>query len=94
MSAYLVIEVSPSDEEKFGEYERQVLPIAMKFGAEPVARDTDPLPIERDDKPTVGLIVKFPDKQAVRDYFDSAEYAPLRTFRQSFAKASALVIEA
>ncbi|MEV4179406.1 DUF1330 domain-containing protein [Nonomuraea sp. NPDC049709] len=94
MSAYLVIEATPSDAEKFGEYERRALPIAVKFGGEAVARDADPLPIERDDKPALGVILKFPDKQAVRDYFDSAEYAPLRTFRQSFTKASALVIEA
>ena len=93
MSAYLIIEVTPSDLEKFGEYERGTVPIAAKFGGVPIARDADPMPIERDDKPALGVILRFPDKQAVRDFFDSAEYAPLRTFRHSFCTASALVIE-
>ncbi len=34
MSAYLIIEATPSDLEKFGEYERQALPLAIKFGGE------------------------------------------------------------
>jgi len=93
VSAYLVIEVAPSDLEKFGEYERGTVPIVAQFGGVPVARDAAPMPVERDHKPALGVILRFPDKQAVRDYFDSAEYAPLRAFRQSFATASALVIE-
>ena len=67
--------------------------VGIQFGGVPIARDADPMPIERDDKPALGVILRFPDKQAVRDFFDSAEYAPLRTFRHSFCTASALVIE-
>lgn len=93
MSAYVIIEVTPSDAEKFSEYERLAVPIAAKFGGEPIGRDADPLPIEREDKPAYGVILKFPSKQAASDYFESPEYAPVRAFRQSFAKASALVIE-
>ncbi|WP_406058392.1 DUF1330 domain-containing protein [Micromonospora sp. NBC_00860] len=93
MSAYLVIEATPSDAERFSEYERQSLPLVIKYGGEPLARDTDTLPIERDDRPAIGVVIKFPDKQAVQAYFDSPEYAPLRAFRQTFTQARALVIE-
>lgn len=94
MPAYLIVEITTSDPERFKEYETGALSVATRHGGEPVARDTDPLPIERDDKPTMAVVLRFPDKQSVRDYFASADYAPLRTFRQSFSQASALVIEA
>ena len=82
MSAYLVIEATPSDLKKFGEYERGKVP-----GTLTRSRST------ATSSPALGVILRFPDKQAVRDFFDSAEYAPLRTFRHSFCTASALVIE-
>ncbi|WP_375165802.1 DUF1330 domain-containing protein, partial [Streptomyces sp.] len=34
-----------------------------------------------------------PDKQAVRDFYHSEEYAPLKEFRHTFATASALVVD-
>jgi uncharacterized protein (DUF1330 family) len=51
------------------------------------------MPVERDPQAGARSHPEFPDKRAVRDFFDSAEHAPLRTFRQSSATASALVIE-
>ncbi|MDR7277049.1 DUF1330 domain-containing protein [Catenuloplanes atrovinosus] len=94
MSVFLVIEVEHSDAERFREYERQAQPIAFRFGAELVARDENPLLVERDDKPTLSVILRFPDKAAVEGYFAAADYAPLRRFRQSFATARAIAIEA
>ena len=94
MPAYLVIEITTADTERFKEYETGAVTIAARFGGEPMARDADPMLVERTDKPTLGVLMRFADKQAVRDYFDSPDYAPLRTFRQSFSTASAMVIEA
>lgn len=93
MSAYLIIEATPSDADRFREYEQQSLPLVLKYGGEPLARDTDSLPIERDDRPAIAVVIRFPDKQAVLNYFDAPEYQPLRKFRQSFTEARALVIE-
>lgn len=94
MPAYLVIEITTDDTGKFQQYESGALSLAARFSGEPMARDTDPMLIERTNKPTLGVVMRFADKQSVRDYFDSPSYAPLRTFRQSFSEASALVIEA
>lgn len=94
MSAYLIIEVTPSDAEKWQEYEVGALRVAALHGGEPLARDTTPLPIERSDAPAIAVVMRFPDKQAVRDYFDDPAYVPLRALRHSAAQASALAIEA
>lgn len=94
MPAYLVIEVTTDDTDRFSEYEAGALSLAARFGGEPMARDADPMLVERTDQPTLGVLMRFADKQKVREYFDAPDYAPLRTFRQSFSTASALVIEA
>ena len=59
----------------------------------PVARDPRPLVWETDAKPGFGVILRFDDKKAVEAFYHSDEYAPLKAFRQTFAEASALVIE-
>lgn len=93
MSTYLVIEVTPTDPEAFARYERDALEVAARHGGVPVARDTQPLAVERDDVPGIAVLMRFPDKQSVRDYFASPDYAPLRDLRHSAAHASALAIE-
>ncbi len=94
MPAYLVIEITPSDADAFAEYEVGALAVATRHGAVPLARDTDALVIERGDQPAIAVVLQFPDKQAVRAYFDDPEYAPLRRLRHSSARTSAIAIEA
>lgn len=93
MSAYMVISVTPNDEEKFREYEARTLEVVGRYGGIPVARDSQPLVWEADTKPTLGVILRFDNKQAVEAFYRSDDYAPLKAFRQTFAQASALVLE-
>ena len=93
MSAYMVISVTPDDEEKWAEYETKTLEVVGRYGGVPVARDPRPLVWETDAKPAFGVILRFDDKQAVEAFYHSDEYAPLKAFRQTFAEASALVVE-
>ncbi|MGR6912887.1 DUF1330 domain-containing protein [[Actinomadura] parvosata] len=94
MSAYMIISVTPEDEQKFREYETATLEVVSRYGGVPVARDPQPLVLETDAKPAFGVILRFDSKQAVEAFYHSEDYAPLKEFRQSFAKAHALVIEA
>ncbi|MFE6409924.1 DUF1330 domain-containing protein [Streptomyces sp. NPDC057837] len=94
MSAYMVISVTPQDEDKMREYEARTLDVVAKFGGRPIARDTDCFVLEADQRPGIGVILEFPDKQAVRDFYESEEYRPLKEFRHTFASASALVVAA
>lgn len=92
MSAYMVISVTPDDEEKMREYEARTLEVVSRYGGRPVARDTDCFVLEADQRPAIGVILEFPDKQAVKDFYHSEEYRPLKEFRHTFATASALVV--
>ncbi|MFJ9036693.1 DUF1330 domain-containing protein [Streptomyces sp. NPDC102406] len=93
MSAYMVISVSPRDEEKMRDYETRTLEVVSRYGGKPVARDTDCFVLEADQRPSIGVILEFPDKQAVLDFYNSDDYKPLKEFRHTFATASALVVD-
>lgn len=92
MTAFLFIEVTPSDATKFTEYEAGAGQIATRHGGELLVHDTEPLLIERDNGPAIAVLLKFPNKEAVQAYFDDPDYAPLRELRQSVARAGAIAI--
>ena len=93
MSAYMVIRVTPRDEEKMRDYEQQTLDVVSRYGGRPIAREAAPLVLEADHQPALGVVLQFPSKQDVLAFYHSEEYAPLREFRQTFATAEAIVIE-
>ncbi|MVN88230.1 DUF1330 domain-containing protein [Deinococcus sp. HMF7620] len=93
MSAYMVISVTPHDEAKWAEYETKTLEIVTQYGGVPVARDPQPLVWEAETTPAFGVILRFDSKQAAEKFYHSADYAPLKAFRQTFAQASAIVVE-
>ncbi|MFI1976992.1 MULTISPECIES: DUF1330 domain-containing protein [Streptomyces] len=93
MSAYMVISVSPQDDEKMRDYESRTLEVVSRHGGKPIARDADCLVLEADQRPGIGVILEFPDKQAVLDFYNSEDYKPLKEFRHTFATASALVVD-
>ncbi|MFF4621811.1 DUF1330 domain-containing protein [Nonomuraea jabiensis] len=93
MSAYMVISVTPDDEEKFRQYEAATLEVVGRYGGAPVARDAQPLVWESDAHPALAVILRFDSKQAAEAFYHSAEYSPLKAFRRTFADAHALVIE-
>ncbi|WP_440099227.1 DUF1330 domain-containing protein [Streptosporangium sp. H16] len=94
MSTYMVITVTPDDEEKMARYERETLSVVARFGGRPIRRDTAPIALESDHEPAIAVILEFPDKQSVLNFYNSAEYEPLKEFRHTFARASAVLIDA
>ncbi|WP_326574607.1 DUF1330 domain-containing protein [Streptomyces sp. NBC_00481] len=93
MSAYMVISVIPQDDEKMRDYESRTLDVVSRYGGRPIARDTECIVLEADQRPGIGVILEFPDKQAVLDFYHSEDYKPLKEFRHTFATAGALVID-
>lgn len=92
MSAYLFIEVTPTDAERFAQYEAGAGTIIARHGGKLLARDTNPLLIERDNPPAIAVVAEFPNKKAVQAYFDDPDYAPLRQLRHLVSTASAIAV--
>ncbi|MGK5550118.1 DUF1330 domain-containing protein [Actinomadura kijaniata] len=93
MSTYMVIHVTPRDEEKMAEYEERTLAVVARYGGRPVARDTSPRALENVEAPAIAVILEFPSKEHVDAFYHSEEYAPLKEFRHSFADAGALILD-
>ncbi|MGP3998809.1 DUF1330 domain-containing protein [Streptomyces sp. 8N706] len=85
MSAYVVIDLDVTDPEGFQQYVDAVTPLIERAGARNVVLDDTPLVLEGDWTPATLVIHEFPDKAAVRDFWDSPEYQPLKKLRRAHA---------
>ncbi|MFD1151432.1 DUF1330 domain-containing protein [Saccharothrix hoggarensis] len=93
MSAYMVIDIHPTDAEAMAEYAAGALPILERFGGRVVAFDPRPVPLEGEWSPTQVIIVEFADKDAVRAYLDSSDYRPWKAIRQSASLGRSVAVD-
>jgi uncharacterized protein (DUF1330 family) len=93
MSALLIAEMTVSDAAKMAEYRRQVGPVIAKFGGRVLGVDGAPTPLEGDWRPENIVVVEFPDKDAIRNFLDSAEYQPLAALRRSAAETDSVGVK-
>jgi uncharacterized protein (DUF1330 family) len=92
MPAYLVVDETITDSEVFEDYKRGVLPTISKFGGRFLARGSDMEILEsgKDWTPGRMVIVEFPNMSALKDWYDSYDYAPVRDLR--FRSATSTVV--
>ncbi|MCU1479428.1 MAG: hypothetical protein JWQ19_214 [Subtercola sp.] len=77
MSAYLVVEFTIKDPEVYRyKYAAHAGKTATKYGAEPVAGGDWQI-LDGDPLLSKGAIMRFPDRQAALDWYNSPEYQEL-----------------
>lgn len=91
MSAYLVVDLDIYDPEAIADYRSKALPLVAKAGGSLIALDDAPLELEG-WQATNMLIIQFPDMDAIRSLFTSAEYAPLARQRQAAAASRIIAL--
>jgi uncharacterized protein (DUF1330 family) len=91
MSAYLIVDLNIHDMKSIEEYRSKALPLVAKAGGKLIAIDETPLELEGWTATNM-LIIEFPDKDAVRQLFASAGYAPLAAQRQAAAASRIIAI--
>ncbi len=70
-----------TDAEKSRQYSKLVVPQIREFGGEIVTARGKVLVLEGEWQPKAITILKFDSKQALMDWYQSAEYAPLKQMR-------------
>jgi uncharacterized protein (DUF1330 family) len=92
MSAYLIIQATVHDWEKFTVYTQVVPPIVKKFGGKYIAMGAPEL-IEGEDAPKSIVISQWPSSEAAHAFWDSAEYADAKKYREGTGQFSILLID-
>ena len=93
MTAYFVIDLTVRDAQKLQQYEHDVLDLVRKHGGEFIVRGGDYDVIEGSWRPDRLVIARYPSRQAISDFYNDPDYAPLKKLRDEGSTASALAVE-
>jgi uncharacterized protein (DUF1330 family) len=86
MSAYVIGHITVTDTDKWAEYRRQVPATLEPWGAELVFRGQRSAVLAGDHPHTDTVVIRFPDQDAVKGWYDSAAYQALITLRSQAAE--------
>ncbi|HEX5782277.1 MAG TPA: DUF1330 domain-containing protein [Solirubrobacteraceae bacterium] len=94
MPAYVIANVTKAwDQDKLVEYREGNTDAVAKHGGRFVARGGRHEILEGDYAPLRVVIIKFPDLEAARGWYESDDYAPLRELRRSASETDIYVVE-
>jgi len=93
MAAYVVSMMSIRDAETYRKYTDRTPPIVEKYGGKFLARGGDVLTVEGDEYKDRMVILEFPSRQAILDWFEDPDYQEAREFRHASSEARILVID-
>lgn len=85
MSVYVIVAYDIVDPKGFESYVPGVLPLLKKHGAEIVVADFEGKPLEGNPA-GVNVVLKFPSEQAARNWYNDADYGPVRQVRLNSTK--------
>lgn len=92
MTALVLIDLTVRDLPAMARYEGGAIALAARFGGKPLVKDLQPEIIEGQWSPTWLVVLEFPNRQAVRDYYDAPDYQALKASRQAAAISNGLIV--
>ena len=94
MPVYLIVEAwEIKDEKKYAEYGRRVPGLIAAFGGRYLARGGKVEVLSGPRRPRRVVVVEFPSREALRAWWNSAEYREIAHLREESASISAVVVE-
>lgn len=94
MAAYLVVDTLLDKPDVYEEYKRLAKPLAEQFGGEYLARG-GAMDLKETDlwSPTRMVLVRFPDAEAARRFYDSPQYQAILPISQQSARRTVIILE-
>ena len=92
MTALVLIDLTVQDLPAMTRYEGAAIALAAQFGGKPIAKELKPQVVEGDWSPTWLVVLEFPSRQAVRDFYEAPAYQPLKAMRQAAATSNGLIV--
>lgn len=93
MAAYVIADIEVTDPERYDEYRRQVAATIEKHGGRFLVRGGAHQTLEGEWQPGRMVLLEFPSMEALKAWYDSGDYAPLITLRQSASNGALVAIE-
>ncbi len=92
MTAHVLIDLTVHDLAAMTKYEGAAIALAARYGGKPLAKELQPEIVEGRWSPTWLVVLEFPNRQAVHDFYDAPEYQPLKVIRQGAATSNGLIV--
>jgi len=93
MTAYMIVDLKVHDPEGFEEYRQGVPAVIAKDGGEYLVRGGDFEVIEGDWRPNRLVIFRFPDRAAIKRFFDDPDYAELKALRHRVSESIVVAVD-
>jgi len=93
MSAYIIADVTVTDEVKMVEYRKWSTRAMEEHGAEILVRGGAFEVLEGPWTPSRLVVLKFKDRQAARQFYESQTYATARTLRENAGVMRMVVVD-
>lgn len=93
MSAYLVVDVTVHDPDKYQEYAKQVPPFIEKHGGRYHIRGGETQVQEGDWNPQRLVVVEFPSREHAEAFVNDPGYAPVAAIRHKAATTNMVIAQ-
>jgi uncharacterized protein (DUF1330 family) len=93
MTAYLIADIEVTDPVGYEEYKQRVPAIIAAHGGRYLARGGASEVLEGTWQPRRSAIIEFPSLAALKAFWVSPEYQPLRALRERAANSNVVVVE-
>jgi uncharacterized protein (DUF1330 family) len=82
MVAYVMVQYTVSNEEQYEIYRQAVVPLIEKFGGKFTVKGGKVDVLEGQPDPRPMIVFEFPSMEAIRAWWDSPEYVPIKKLRE------------
>jgi uncharacterized protein (DUF1330 family) len=93
MAAYVIVDLEITDSEAFDEYRKLVPALVEKYGGKYLARGGAFEVIEGSWDPTRLTVIEFESVDGAKQFFNAADYAPVKQIRLDSANSNVVVVE-
>jgi uncharacterized protein (DUF1330 family) len=93
MAAYLIADIEVTDAQAYEEYRKRVPAIIAAHGGRYLVRGGTAETLEGTWRPNRTIVLEFPSMDALRAFWGSPEYRPLRAIRERAARSSLVAVE-